>query len=83
MQSLESTARFAGSSRSPVSVSTIVPLIRPGESAELVLVTTIVHVTTPPISTGSGVQLFVTPTPGWNSSVVALAVAVSDVLSPE
>ena len=77
MQSLEVDRGVRGSSRSPVSVSTIVPLIRSGESAELSLVTTIVQVTTPPTTTGSGVQSLVTLTPGWNSSVVALAVAVS------
>jgi hypothetical protein len=42
VQLLETTAVFAASSRLPVSVSTIVPLIRAGASAELVLVTTIV-----------------------------------------
>ena len=39
---------FAASSRLPVSVSMIVPFSRFGESAEEVLVTTIVHVETPP-----------------------------------
>ncbi len=51
--------------------------------AELSLVTTIVQVTTPPTTTGSGEQSLVTLTPGWNSSVVALAVAVSDEPRPE
>ena len=52
----------SASSRSPVSVSSIVPLTRPGESSELVLVTTIVQVSSAPTSTGSGVQLLVTST---------------------
>ena len=47
-------------------------------SAELVLVMTMVQVTTPPMSTGSGAQFFVTVTPGWNRLVLSLAVAVSD-----
>jgi hypothetical protein len=42
------------------------------------LVTTIVQVTTPPTSTGSGVQFLVTSTLGWNRFVLAFAVAVSE-----
>ena len=80
VQVLETTAVFAASSRLPDSESTIVPLIRFGESAELVLVTTIVQVTTPPTSTGSGAQFFVTLTPGWNRFVLSVAVAVSELV---
>ena len=76
-QSLEVTAVFAGSRRLPVSVSTIEPFCRFGESAEDVLVTTIVHVSAAPTLTGSGAQVLVTPTPGWNRLVSSLASAVA------
>ena len=52
-------------------MSMIVPFCRCGESAEEVLVTTIVHSSAAPTVIGSGVQLFVTATEGWNRLVLA------------
>ena len=74
----ETTFGFPAASRSPARVSLIVPFTRPGESAELVLVTTIVQFRTAPTRTGSGAQFFVTLTPGWNRFVLSVAVAVSE-----
>ena len=52
----------------------MVPLMSAGESAEPVLVTTMVHTDAVPTVMGSGAQLLVTSTPGWNRLVVAVSV---------
>ncbi len=64
-------------------MSTIVPFSRFGESPEEPLVTTMVHVETPPTWLGSGAQFFVTSTAGWNRFVDALADAVAEAPAPE
>src|SRR5215207_7273678 len=79
VQVLETTAAFAASSRLPDNESLIVPFSRFGESAEPVLVTTMVQVSVAPTSMGSGAQFLLTLTPGWNRFVLSVAVAVSEV----